>query len=294
MATLPFSSAIKDTVNSITTNVPTGVTTLVGSAAALAATNLGSLVTSAINSKLAPTANTLSRAAWNSSVSRLSTAGFYTDLMEIPNVPTSLDDDWRVRISVGPESGIFYLSNTPGIMAPLVDTNGVIFPYTPQIQVSYQNAYTPVPVTHSINTVQAYQNSDISSISITGVFTAQNYDEAAYVLAALHFFKSASKMFFGSSSNSDRLGSPPPILFLNGFGQHYFPNVPTIMTTFNHSITDDVDFIEAAVGSEVTRVPTSSSFSITLIPQYSRNMIKSFDLDKFAAGELIRNNGRFM
>ena len=209
-------------------------------------------------------------------------------------IPTYPNNDWRIRISVGPKSKIFYLADNPGILAPLASTGGVIFPYTPQITVTYQNTYTPTAVTHSINSIQSYVNSDVSSITINGTFTAQNMADADYVLAVLHFFRSASKMFFGSSTSLDRLGSPPPILFLNGFGQHYFPNVPTILTTFSHNMTDDVDFVEAKYGSEITMVPTVSSISLTLIPQYSRTAIRSFDLDKFAAGDLIREKGRFI
>lgn len=213
----------------------------------------------------------------------------------------NIEEDWRVRISVGANSKIFYLNERPGILSPLVDTKGVVFPYTPQIQVNYQNNYANTQVTHSINSVQSYQSSDVSSISISATFTAQTATEAAYVLAAVHFFKSASKMFFGGSDDTEasrnRLGSPPPILFLNGMGQHYFPNVPCILTTFTHSIQDDVDFIQCFATSEppeVAWVPTVSSISITLIPQYSRNIIRQFNLDDFARGGLIRTKGRFM
>lgn len=201
-------------------------------------------------------------------------------------------DDWRVRISIGEKSGIFYKNSKAGILAPLADTNGVVFPYTPQISVNYQNNYQSQSLTHSNQPSRAYQSSEVSSITITGTFTAQTPQEANYVLAVLHFFRSASKMFFGSS-DTDNVGAPPPILFLNGFGQHYFPNVSVLLTSFVHTMADDVDFTFAGT-DERTRVPTTSSVQLTLVPQYSRKRAASFNLDAFARGDLINGKGNFI
>ena len=202
-------------------------------------------------------------------------------------------DDWRVRIGVGANSGIFYKSSNPGILAPLAVTNGVVFPYTPQITLSYQNNYQPMGVTHSINTVQGYQSSDVSNITIVGEFTAQNSEEANYVLAVIHFFKSASKMFFGDADDKNNVGAPPPLLFLNGFGQHYFPNVSCILQSFTHTMSDEVDFIYAG-WEQRTRVPTRSTIQLTLAPQYSRTKTAEFNLDAFARGDLINGKGNFL
>jgi hypothetical protein len=211
----------------------------------------------------------------------------------LSNGANQTKDDWRVRISVGASSGIFYLNKEAGILAPLASTNGVVFPYTPQITLTYQNNYNAMPVTHSINTVQAYNNSDVGSITISGDFTANTPEEANYVLAVIHFFKSASKMFFGDADNKNNVGAPPPLLFLNGFGQHYFPNVSCILTGFTHTMGDDVDFVYAG-WNERTRVPTRSTISLTLVPQYTRTNTAKFNLDKFARGELIKGNGNFL
>lgn len=209
------------------------------------------------------------------------------------NGATQTADDWRVRIGVGETSGIFYKNQNAGILTPLAATNGVVFPYTPAITLTYQNNYQPMSVTHSINTVQAYQNSDVSSISISGEFTAQTPAEADYVLAVIHFFKSASKMYFGSADDANNVGAPPPILFLNGFGQHYFPNVTVILQSFTHTMADDVDFVYAGYDQR-TRVPTRSNIQLTLAPQYSRKKTSEFNLDAFSRGELINGKGNFL
>ncbi|CAB4130361.1 hypothetical protein UFOVP116_411 [uncultured Caudovirales phage] len=207
--------------------------------------------------------------------------------------------DWRMRISVGEKSNIFYKHTSmfePDILAPLLATDGVLFPYTPAVTVSYVNNYSPVAVTHGINSIQAYMNSDVSSIQIAGNFSAQTPSEARYVMAVIHFFRSASKMFFGSS-DSGNAGSPPPILFLNGFGHSYFPNVPVILTSFSHTMPDEVDYITYTNDSGTygsARIPTFSTINLTLIPQYSRAETAKFNLDKFASGALLEDGRGFI
>ena len=215
---------------------------------------------------------------------RLRSAGLNaTGFSSGSNLTFNENQDWRVRVGLGLSSKIFYLSQNPGIMSPLITTGGVVFPYTPQVSISYVNNYSAVSPTHSINSTQAYQNSDVSSITISGMFTAQSQAEADYVLAAIHFFRSASKMFFGNSDTGNQ-GNPPPLMFLNGYGASYFNNVPVIMTSFGHTMTDDVDFVTASDG---TRIGASSSLAITLMPQYSRNKMSQFNLDQFASGDLL-------
>jgi hypothetical protein len=261
-------------------------------------TMIGGLSNNKLATKLGAAAGLVSAGA--GLVSRLSSAGLLPGGAVVvgegglaSNGVSQTADDWRVKIGVGVNSGIFYRSGNPGILGPLAETNGVVFPYTPSITLSYQNNYQPMGVTHSINTQQAYQNSDVSSITISGDFTAQTPEEANYVLAVIHFFKSASKMYFGDADIKTNIGAPPPVLFLSGFGEHYFPNVSVLLQSFTHTMSDDVDFI---YGNPLqrTRVPTRSNIQLTLVPQYSRTKTASFNLDKFARGELITGTGNFL
>jgi hypothetical protein len=124
--------------------------------------------------------------------------------------------DWRVRISLAAST---YLYNAPveeqGILAPLFATNGVIFPYTPKIDVGYKATYSPTELTHSNYTNYFYQSSAVEQVRISGTFTAQDTVEAQYMLAVIHFFRSATKMFYGQDAER---GAPPPLLFLTGLG----------------------------------------------------------------------------
>jgi hypothetical protein len=195
----------------------------------------------------------------------------------------SLDDDWRVRVSLGNDAGIFYQTN-PGIMEPLVKTNGVVFPYTPSVTTSYTANYSNQKTTHSNYPAYFYESSEVQAIQISGDFTVQNQDEGAYLIACIYFFRACTKMFYGSG---ELAGNPPPVVFLNGYGPDILPNVPCIVTSFQQVMGNDVDYIDVKTYGATNRVPTACQLQISLQPIYSRKKIAEFDLNKFAAGQLV-------
>ena len=206
---------------------------------------------------------------------------------------TSIDEDWRVRIGVSPSSGIFYTSGNSGIMDPLTATGGVVFPYTPSITTSYSAGYSSQKSTHSNYPAFFYENSEVSAIQLAGDFTVQTVAEGQYLLASIYFFRASTKMFFGGSG--DHTGNPPPILYLDGYGTHYLPHVPCLLTSFQHTMSSDVDYVEIpGLDGAKTRVPTISQIQLGLQPVYSRVAQSKFDLNAFARGELIKGNGGFM
>jgi hypothetical protein len=151
--------------------------------------------------------------------------------------------DWRVRLSLAPGADYLYKAAASGdVLWPLRATDGVLFPYTPQIQVNYQTNYAKTPLTHSNYQGLFYQSSLVSSVSITADFTAQDTSEANYLLAALHFFRSAGKMFYGQDSQA---GAPPPLLYLSGFGEYQFMEHTLVLENFNYTLPQDVDYIRA-------------------------------------------------
>lgn len=159
--------------------------------------------------------------------------------------------DWRFRISLAP--GSTYLYNDPEarqsadhILNPLFTTQGVIFPYVPQVSVSYNANYEPTDLAHTNYRIYQYKNSNVGDINITGDFTAQDTHEANYLLAVIHFFKSVTKMFYGADSNPLR-GTPPPLCYLSGFGQYQFNYHPVAITSFSYTLPTDVDYIKAGV-----------------------------------------------
>ena len=244
----------------------------------------------------------------------------------------STAEDWRVKVSLASGKGVdyFYKDSDPWILAPLTMTGGVIFPYTPQLSVTHAAKYNQQSLMHTNYASYSYESSEVQAISITGDFTAQNATEAAYVLACIHFFRSATKMWWNKDTNA---GNPPPMVFLTGYGANYFPNVPCVVTSFTHTMPPDVDYVEAAkwktgtmsssssvvsgAGTQFasanythretttttmtnlksTMIPTASQIQVTLQPIYSRkNVHENFSLDSFAKGTLLgsKDSGGFI
>jgi hypothetical protein len=152
------------------------------------------------------------------------------------------DGDWRVKLRLAPQANYLYKASNPGILAPLAVTDGVIFPYTPQIDLQYRSDYNSYQPTHSNYMHYFYKGSNVQTIQVTAEFTAQDTVEAEYLLAVMHFFKSASKMFYGQDAER---GSPPPLLYLSGLGEYQFNESPCVIAEFNLNLPSDVNYIRA-------------------------------------------------
>ena len=153
--------------------------------------------------------------------------------------------DWRVRLSLAPSATYLYKAENPGILKALKDTDGVIFPYLPTVNVSYVANYDPQELTHSNYKAYQYRSSSVEQVQIAGDFTAQDTAEANYMLAVIHFFRSVTKMFYGQDQNP-KPGTPPPLVFLFGLGDFQFNAHPLVVTSFNYSLPNDVDYIRAS------------------------------------------------
>jgi hypothetical protein len=171
--------------------------------------------------------------------------------------------DWRVRLQLAQNADYLYKAIEPGILQPLSVTDGIIFPYTPKIDLSYKANYSPYDITHSNFRGYFYQNSSVGDINITAHFTAQDTNQANYLLAVIHFFRSATKMFYGQDAQR---GTPPPLVFLSGLGQYQFNNHPCVITNFSYSLPEDVDYIRAQVVNQANLNLTSVNSVKAAVP----------------------------
>lgn len=146
------------------------------------------------------------------------------------------ENDWRVRLNMANWSAF---KNSP-VLAPLKDAGGFIFPYTPSIQISQSAKYESLPVTQTNYTFPSFKNSDPGTITITATMAAEDKVQGLYWIAGLHYLRSLTKMFAGSDPKA---GNPPPIVFLNGYGQYVFKNIPVVVTNFSINLPKDVDYI---------------------------------------------------
>lgn len=161
--------------------------------------------------------------------------------------------DNRVRISLASSADYLYMASDitkEDILWPLKNTNGVLFPYTPQINITYSANYDATDLTHSNYKIYNYRSSSVENIGITADFTAQDVFEANYVLAVIHFFRTVTKMFYGKDQPFK--GVPPPLVYLTGHGTYNFNRHPAVVNSFTLNYPNDVDYIDA--GTQVDTV----------------------------------------
>ena len=145
--------------------------------------------------------------------------------------------DWRVRLSVPAAFG------GSGILKPLKDAGGLIFPYTPSISITSSASYEDVPLTHQNYSFIHYTSSRSDTIQITAPFNVEDSAQGAYWLAAVHMLRSCTKMFTGDGALQ---GNPPPILKLNGYGDYVFKNIPVVVKSFSVELPADVNYINTS------------------------------------------------
>jgi len=152
------------------------------------------------------------------------------------------NEDWRLRLRLAPRANYLYKIENAGILKPLKGTDGVVFPYTPQITTRYMANYDAYELVHTNYKGYFYKNSAVQEITVNGTFTANSGADAEYLLAVIHFFRSASKMFYGQDSNPVA-GTPPPVLYMDGLGVYQFNEHPCLLSAFNYNLPSDVDYI---------------------------------------------------
>lgn len=200
-------------------------------------------------------------------------------------------EDHRVRLSLPPKSKILYNSGMPpALIAPLAETNGIVFPYTPNVIFQHTADYSRTSPTHSNYPFNFYTSSSVQDITVFGNFTVDSGPDALYVLGVIQFLRTITKMF--GEADGALAGNPPPIMRLSGHGQHMLPSIPCVVNTVSITLPTDVDYFTIPGGSAngfnaspgTTRVPRNTEISVGLTPTYSRNKLKNFGLDTLASG----------
>lgn len=226
--------------------------------------------------------------------------------------------DRRARLTLSPgSSDILYKDPNNRLLEPLSgklpgSVEGVLFPYTPMIQTSYVAEYSSITPTHTNFSYPSYGRSSVSGITVSGQWTANNPNEAKYVLAVFTFLRAATKMFYGDDGQ-ELAGTPPPVLRFSAYGDYMFDRLPVVITALNFDLDADVDYIDVVSESidpgffepgsgEVpfsrrgtsTQIPTLMMLSMTLMPVISRKRSLEFNFRDYANGGLLigNENGR--
>ena len=198
-------------------------------------------------------------------------------------------EDWRVSIQVPDillKGNILDPLKTESTNGAFSTGNKMVFPFTPTVLLSHSANYSTIQPTHTNYPYNAYESSQVDAITITGEFFQENENDAKYWIACLHFLRTATKMFYGG--DSDHLGNPPVVCRLNGYGKHVLNNIPIVITNFTTDLPIDVDYISCTMpDGNVNYVPTQSTITITVQPQYARRSQSGFSLTDFADGAFV-------
>lgn len=293
---LPGASALGGIGNTITTTVSQGINTLqstIGSTSNIAADITGGL------NKLA--GGNIASGLMSLSTGISKSAGMLNNILSLKrgaNLPTGAEafiqqgsaiklepgakNDWRVRLTC--QWNIF---NSP-MFSLLESTGGVVWPYMPNITMSTKANYTALDPVHGNYSFQAYRNSVVDDITITGDFSCETETDAAYWIAATTFFRTATKMFFGQGEYA---GNPPLVCNLTGYGSSVFDKVPVIIKSFSVDFKDDVNYVRCNTFGTNTWVPVMSTITVVVSPVYNRQRLRKFSLQDFARGKTADGNG---
>ena len=246
--------------------------------------------------------------------------------------------DYRVRLGIDSIYSNFYAENNYrmlgasdarvatkddfGFLRVLTETGGLVFPYTPTIQISQNVNYEKQQTLQSNYVMNNWKGTPTPDINVSGKFTAANQAEAYYMLAVINFLRSMVKGDTGLQSinnyqidkNSGRVqtnmvrgvpGAPPPILYFSAYGECMFSELPVLIQSYNYTLKDDVDYIEIMINPKTwvlekyesersqdtlcCRVPMELELSLSLIIQQNpAKMRKEFNLTDFKNGKLFK------
>jgi len=161
--------------------------------------------------------------------------------MQSPDTSNNSDAQGRrVRLRPKPAAAMqIYGSN--GLLQPLRQTNGMVWPYQPTITWNQPVTYSGMELVHTNQDIMAYVATPTPKFNVAGDFSVQNQQEGVYALAAIHFLRTVTKMHFGSSDPN--AGTPPPVLLFDAYGQYMFNQLPVIVTNFSIGLPQDVDYV---------------------------------------------------
>lgn len=201
------------------------------------------------------------------------------------------NSDARVRLKALNPSEVYGPNDPSNILSILYETGGMLFPYTPSINFSQTVNYQNIDLVHTNGSVAAYQRTPNIELTVSGKFTVQNRREGLYALAAIHFLRTASKMYFGEQDGA-KAGLPPPILLFSGYGTYMFNDLRVVLKSHSFPYEENVDTVNVQTAGGYARLPVMFTLQLNLEVQNTpKAMRKEFSLDQFRTGELMKKGG---
>jgi hypothetical protein len=192
---------------------------------------------------------------------------------------------------------------TDHALFPIFESNGLVFPYNPQISESISVKYDAVELTHTNESVHVYRGTDNTRITIgEAVWTCDTFDNAVYAMSVIHFFRTYSQMDFGAG----KTGRPPSPMWFSAYGNYAFHRVPVLMEKADWTFPPDVDYVGIPEFGSFEHQARKLKFkrdssvaytwlpmkftvsSISLVVQHSPRFWTNWDLDSYRSGNMVR------
>ena len=135
-------------------------------------------------------------------------------------------------------SGVYLKPRNPIAGGP----NILEFPYTPQIEYSNDVKYDSFNLTHTNYQPYAYARTENPQLTLSAKFSSHTKDHFNIAERAIRFLRIYTKMNYGRE-DVDR-GQTPRILRFFAMGNPIFYNVPVVISRFNITFPEDVDYIK--------------------------------------------------
>ena len=206
--------------------------------------------------------------------------------------------DVRGRVSLPRNSDILETeTGAPNpILLPLRKFGGIIWPYTPTINISHQAEYGEYETAHTNYPVSYFTKSRPPNLQVSGPLTANSAAEGHYMIAVLHFLRIVTKMHFGM--NDKKRGTPPPVLKFSAYGDLMFSNVPVLIRSFAYDLGQDIDYIDVETDSASagfsdgfsSKVPTMLNLVVDMVIQQTPSKLRTkFTMNDFKSGKLVKD-----
>ena len=184
----------------------------------------------------------------------------------------------------------------PTPLQPIIDTGGLRFQFTPSMTETIQVEYDTEQPPHTNEGLKIYRATPNRTISLSNiVFTADTEENARYVLAVIHFFRTYSLMSYGAGGDIPA-GRPPSPMWFTAYGPSMYDKVPVIMEGADITTSDpeqDLVSVTDFDGNQnwVPRKLTIGSINLTVQhpANFWRNANSSNNLEAYRRGDLIRN-----
>lgn len=229
----------------------------------------------------------------------------------------------RVRLRAKPGGAPMIYGD--GLMKPLLQTKGLMFPYQPTITYQQDVIYDTMQLVHTNQDIYSYSRTPALKLSVEGDFTVQNQKEGQYALACIHFLRTVTKMWFGGEGNAEVVanqGTPPPVLLFDAYGAYMFNALPVIVTQFSVTLPNDVDYVPVlyktsgqmeqrtvqSINSPSLRpsganrdgatnmegyawLPALFKIGVQITVQNTPQRLRQFNMAEFRSGNLLRQGG---